>query len=323
MNRNLNTSCRTFSARTTLATVVLAAACAGCAFDQPFASLGNILGSHAEAKTAGVPQGGWLAAAKSKVAAGADAQLLRQELSRVINSCTNEGRLGEQECSCLSNSYAPAAAGDRLEAARFLLDNGVGVNQKDEGIHDDDGAGTPLYATLQLLAHAHQSCFDEDYNNTQKNLEMTQEGLSKMANLLVSKGASVEGWIDSSLPWSSGAAAQYASPLGVALQYGSDDLVRILLEKGANINAKSFAAAPDYTEKPLQTAARAGRAELVRLLLEKGAKDKKAALKVAKDALMNAETDAQKAQYREVISLLESPSAQKGGAKKGGAKKRK
>ena len=55
MNSTLNTSRRArraFSARTTLAAALVALACGGCAFDQPFAGLGNILGSSAEAKTA-------------------------------------------------------------------------------------------------------------------------------------------------------------------------------------------------------------------------------------------------------------------------------
>lgn len=52
MNHTLHTSRRAFSARTTLAVAAFALVCGGCAFDQPLAGLGNILGSVAEAKTA-------------------------------------------------------------------------------------------------------------------------------------------------------------------------------------------------------------------------------------------------------------------------------
>ena len=55
MNNTLHTSRRArraFSARAALAAAAFALVCAGCATDQPFAGLGNILGSPAKAQTA-------------------------------------------------------------------------------------------------------------------------------------------------------------------------------------------------------------------------------------------------------------------------------
>lgn len=257
-----------------------------------------------------------LAAAKSKVAAGVDAKELHETLSSAIfDDCADM-----EYCECVARSYAPAAAEDRLETVRFLLDNGVDVNQSPDA--DDQYYGYPLYKALELLGQVNFSCGYEDTGvNTQDNIATVSDGISKIATLLVSKGANVkiEGWIDYGSGMRMG--TRHASPLGVALENGSDELVRILIEKGANVNdwlscheVFDMAAPCKEYGKPLELAAETGKPELVKLLLEKGAKDKKAALKAAKNALKKAESEPQKTQYREVISLLEASSTKKGGA---------
>ena len=60
--------------------------------------------------------------------------------------------------------------------------------------------------------------------------------------------------------------AQQTTPLHLAAQGGKEQVVRLLLEKGADIEAR------DRTQQtPLHYAAYSGSEKLVRLLLEKGA----------------------------------------------------
>ena len=325
MSRALHTSRRTFSARTTLAAAVLAVACGGCAFDQSLAGLGNIFGAPAEAKTAGNAQDGRLAAAKRAVAAGADAKALRQELSNAINGC-GEHAIGDEACTCLFKSYAPAAVEDRLEAARFLLDNGADVNQ-DNGDYVD--GNSPLGETLSLLGQMNITCHyddDETSANTLANIETASEGVSKMATLLVSRGADVK---NSEAGYGPGTSiSMSAGPLSVAIKYGNLELVRILIEKGADVNKDEecqYSKDGDVCTSVLEVAAFEGKAEVVKLLLEKGAKKgRKEALATAQSGLKSTEPEAQKAQYREIISLLQSAGAKSSlGNKKAGTKKRK
>ena len=319
MSRALHTSRRTFSARTTLAAAVLAVACGGCAFDQSLAGLGNIFGAPAEAKTAGNAQGGRLAAAKRAVAAGADAKALRQEFVNVLYSPCGDHYWDsswdvEKGCPCVSRTYAPAGAGDRVEAARFLLDNGMSVDQEGE-------EGSPLNETLTFLAQMNFTC--GGYGSDTKT---PSEGISKIATLLVSRGANLK---NSGADYGSGVAAGTlsAGSLAVAAKYGNVELVRILIEKGANVNKDGECAVPAIGRESeplacssvLELAAEKGNAEIVKLLLEKGAKKgRKNALETAQSSLNYAETEAKKAQYREVISLLKAA-----GGKKASAKKRK
>lgn len=325
MSRALHTSRRTFSARTTLAAAVLAVACGGCAFDQSLAGLGNIFGAPAEAKTAGNAQGGRLAAAKRAVAAGADAKALGQELSNVIDNCPFEAPpfLSEEDCACLARAYTPAAAEDTLEAVRFLLDNGANVNQK-KGDNYEEGYGTPLLKTLGLLAQMNSSCGYEDMGiNTKDNIATASEGISKIATLLVSRGANFKNSsIDYGPPTARGS---FADPLVIAAKYGNADLVRILIEKGADVEGGEcpvhamIGRGSRTCSSVLELAAEKGNAEIVKLLLEKGAKKgRKNALETAQSSLKYAETEAEKAQYREIISLLKAA-----GGKKASAKKRK
>lgn len=264
MNNTVNTSRRArraFSARTTLAAALIALACAGCALDQPLAGLGNIFGAPAEAKTA---QNSKLEAVQRKVAEGADAKALREELSSVLEdySCGKE-----------------ATGMDRLEAVRFLLDNGVGVNQKNEGNQ------TPLQESLERLSYAHWACFLNEVDGG----EIKKEEHSKIAMLLVSRGANMNISVTSAGSGQTARSQIYRTALGTAVECGMSDLVQMMIEKGAKVNA-----ADKWGQTPLQ---------------------------VAQEALNGAETEAQKNEYRKIISMLKSAGAGSKGKKN--AKKRK
>ena len=285
------------------AAALLAVSAAGCALDQPFAGLGNILGAPAQAQTTGA-QGGVLASVQRKVAAGADAKTLRQELSRVINGgCYEDAHY--DDWGCLARAYAPAAAEDRLEAVRFLLDNGVDVNQK----NGDKAA--PLEESLSLLCAERFVIRDANDDIDDAAMEAARARMSKIAELLVSRGANVNGR-GGHCSWYEGESSMESTPLGMAASYGSAELVSLLLDKGAKVNQSAGRhydiELPDAgvaMGTPLSLAAGKGRAEIVRLLLAKGAKDK-IALKEVREGLKNADTEAKKNQFREIISMLKS-----------------
>ena len=322
MNNTSHTSRRAFSARTAFAAAAFALACAGCATDQPFAGLGNILGSPAKAQTASA-QNSVLAAAQSKVAAGADVKALREELSNVITG----GCYGDEhydDWGCLARAYTPAAAEDRLEAARFLLDNGVGVNQKKELEQEDS---TPLAEALSLLCSERLVIRDANDERNKDAEDATRERMSKLAVLFVSRGANING-SGGGCSWYEGESSIDSTPLGMAAEYGSAELVSLLLEKGAKVN-KSAGRYYDIEQPdagvdrgaPLRLAAGEGRAEIVKLLLAKGAKDK-AALEAAQAGLKNADTEVKKNQFRETISMLKAAGAGKSSKKAATNKKR-
>ena len=296
MNNTLHTSrCarRAFSARAALAAAAFALVCAGCATDQPFAGLGNILGSPAKAQTASA-QNSVLAAAQSKVAAGADAKALREELSRVIDGGCYEGLGDFPDRDCVARAYAPAAVEDRLAAASFLLDSGVGVNQEHQGHQEWARKDKPLDEALRLLG-------------------ADAAGVDKMASLLVSRGANVSGRV-ACAPETDEEDVCSDTPLGIAAERGSAELVSLLLEKGAKVNTSEYykgglGGDGFNLPSPLVRAAQYGRVETVKLLLAKGAKDKKEALREAQSALENAENAEQGNKYKEIISLLKAAGA--------------
>lgn len=182
----------------------------------------GIAGLPAEAKT---PKGSALATVKSKVEQGADAKALREEFRIMHNYCETD-------------------ATGRLEAVRFLLDSGMGVNQKDvNGV-------TPLEDILGAINS------NKWYDNG--NCEAVQEENNKIAMLLVSRGADM----NVSVP-DSGYKGSYNTAFETAILYGSANLVKFMIEKGAEVNAGEG----DIT--PLH---RAERADIVKLLLDGGAK---------------------------------------------------
>lgn len=282
-----------------VAAAFLAVFAAGCALDQPFAGLGNILGSPAQAQTTGA-RGGVLAAAQRKVAAGADSKALRQELSRVIDGGCYEGLAHFPDMDCVARAYAPAVVEDRLAAASFLLDSGVGVNQEHQGHQEWAKKDKPLDEALRLLG-------------------ADAAGVDKMASLLVSRGANVNGRV-ACAPEADVEDVCSDTPLGMAAQMGSVELVSLLLEKGAKVNTSGYYEGGLEGDgfnlpSPLVRAAQYGRVETVKLLLAKGAKDRKDALREAQSALESAEDAAQKNKYMEIISMLKS-SGKKTAAKK-------
>lgn len=248
MNNTLNTSRRArrpFSVRATLAAALVVLACGGCALDQPLAGLGNIFGAPAEAKTADASNGR-LAAAQRKVAEGADAKALRKELSSVLvtgGSCGNK-----------------ADAADRLEAVRFLLDNGVGINQK----NGDDQ--TPLEEVLFNLSWEHWHCGCDD------DCAAIKEEMSNIAMLLVSRGANMNIHVTDA----GGRGDTFLTALGAAVQCDRAELVKLMIEKGAKVNAVD-----KQGQTALQLAQENGNQEIISMLKSAGAgsKGKKGAKK--------------------------------------------
>ena len=228
---------RAFSSRTVLAAAAFVVACGGCALDQPFAGLGNILGAPAEAKTAGNTQNSALEAVRSKVAAGADAKELRKELSSALRYW--------------SKDYAQ---GERMKIVQLLLENGgVGVNQQEEEI---DGS-IPLSEALKSLWACSEGYIEEGREAVAKEME-------EIAVFLVSKGANPNATV---MEPTSGNAPVVRTALGVASSVGSVSLVNALVEKGAKVNAVD-----EQGETPLHVAASEGKANAVKVLLDKGAK---------------------------------------------------
>lgn len=238
---------RSFNSRTAIAATLVALACGGCALDQPLAGLGNILGSPAEAKTASVSQNSKLKAVQRKVAEGADVKALRKELTSVLathGSCGNK-----------------ADATDRLEAVRFLLDNGVGINQK------NGNDQTPLEEVLEGLSWTHWRCHCDD------DCAAIKEEQSNIAMLLVSKGANMNISVTSG---GSGNRPIEHSALGTAVECDMADLVSLMIEKGAKVNAVD-----KEGQAPLQIAQENGNQKIISMLKSAGAgsKGKKGAKK--------------------------------------------
>ncbi|MBQ6657259.1 MAG: ankyrin repeat domain-containing protein [Ottowia sp.] len=182
----------------------------------------GIAGFPAEAKT---PKGSALATVKSKVAQGADAKALREEFRIMHNYCETD-------------------VTDRLEAVRFLLDSGMGVNQKDvNGV-------TPLEDILGAINS------NKWYDNG--NCEAVQEENNKIAMLLVSRGADMNVSVHDS-----GFKGSYNTAFETALMYGSANLVQIMIENGAKVNA---------VEGDITPLHRAWRADIAKVLLDNGAK---------------------------------------------------
>ena len=281
------------------AAAFLTAFAVGCALDQPFAGLGNILGASAQAQTTGA-QGSVLASVQRKVAAGADSKALRQELSRVIDGGCYEGLTDFPDLDCVARAYAPVAVEDRLAAASFLLDSGAGVSQEHQGHQEWAKKDKPLDEALRLL-------------------RADAAGVGKMASLLVSRGANVNGRV-ACAPEADVEDVCLDTPLGMAAASGSAELVSLLLEKGAKVNTSGYYKGGLEGDgfnlpSPLVRAAQNGHIETVKLLLAKGAKDRKEALREAQSGLESSEDAVQKNKYMEIISMLKS-SGKKAAAKK-------
>ena len=392
MNNTLHSSRRArraFSARASLAAATLVLACGGCAFDQALAGLGNIFGAPAEAKTATNAQGGALEAVKRKVAGGADVQALRGEMLKSVGMCwgnnikaaryllENEAPLSREESSKWLVAVMAAQdqeVVDRLELAKLLIAKGANVN------FDDDG-DTPMGALLESNNPGMGCPVPEDGDSEMDNDETIEGESEPLFMLLVENGVNLNevhengyrGAIVSALgaallnyskqaamrvleKGASANAGEWA-PLMCAASRGYTDIAKLLIEKGAKVNAR---ANMDWT--PLMFAARDGHANVARMLIEKGAKvnavaneqhwpgwtalmlaadeghadvvqllvdkganvgavnkEKKTALVLAQEALNDnyiIRTEAQKNEFRRVISILKSASGKKGSAKK-------
>ena len=145
-------------------------------------------------------------------------------------------------------------ATDRVEAVRFLLDNGVGANSA--SVKPIEGA-TPLEEVLSTLSWNRWHCSDEE-----KDCEGLRKEDSKVASLLVSRGANM----NIQVPDGGGRGDTYLTALGTAAQCGSVELAAIMIENGAKVNAVD-----DQGNTPLHIAVQEGHVGVVKVLLDKGA----------------------------------------------------
>ena len=129
-------------------------------------------------------------------------------------------------------SIHEAANNGNVEAVKQHLADGADVNRK-----DDEGY-TPLHYAVQ----SHLIAGSEDQPN------------KKIAELLIAESADVNG-------------NNFAPPLGIAAREGHEGIVKLLIAKGANLNAVG-----PNGETPLTLAAMNGHKEIADLLRKHGAK---------------------------------------------------
>ena len=176
------------------------------------------------------------------------------------------------------NGWTPlhlAARQGHSEVVRVLLDAGA-----DDNATDDNGR-TPLHLAVEhnasetervLLDHREEEewkIFKEKtgqeptpggiYKRKPHLYVAVEQNLPTVTRLLLDGGENVhaKGGIDRHPDW---------TPLHLAAWHGHSEVVRVLIEKGADVYATS-----DNGWTPLHLAARFGRSEVVRVLIEKGA----------------------------------------------------
>jgi ankyrin repeat protein len=128
-----------------------------------------------------------------------------------------------------------AASAHQTKMVAFLLKNGADPNCKG-----------PLGCTALLLALEKRQCPDK----------AVKDDVVSTARVLVDQGADVNA-----------KDKRGCTPLWLALMRGEADVVRLLVEKGADVN---LAAGPS-DQPPLMTAVAMGRPSMVKTLVEKGA----------------------------------------------------
>ena len=161
-----------------------------------------------------------------------------------------------------------ALAGGHIQTAKFLYDNGTQLNLK------GDGGATPLHSAAldgdfemveELLKygadiHARDATGKTALHSASLNYFIKgphiSESWSNITQLLLEHGAEVNAQADDN-----------STPLHLAAQYGTIEIIRVLPEYGADINARD-----NGDSTPLHLAAKQyGSAENIRVLLEHGA----------------------------------------------------
>ncbi|KAM0517558.1 hypothetical protein ACHAPS_008124 [Verticillium nonalfalfae] len=188
------------------------------------------------------------------------------------------------------------------EIVRLLIEKGAEIEAQDEnGVTALQGATDwgRLKAVEVMLAHGADHSYgqtdDKEANSTtwKPIVQASQNNYAKIVALLLSKGADANangpsgcalylaargGHVDvCKMLLENGAVAnvsttEFASPLSVAVETGKLELVQLLLDHGAEIEAVFKGTGDDDTkDTPLTIAARQGLTEIVELLLERGA----------------------------------------------------
>jgi cytohesin len=185
-----------------------------------------------------------------------------------------------------------AVYGDHIDIARFLIAKGANVNAKDMA------GQTPLHVVcvhgkrnmVELLIAEGADVNARDYGGCTPLHRMFTIGRQRMdiAELLIAKGADV----NAKLPHTDSMGE--LTPLHYAVKSGDARIVRLFIEKGADINAPKTDG-----QTPLYIACECGHKDVVELLLAKGAD-----LNVEDNKRQTALSLAKKQGHDEIVELL-------------------